>query len=213
MSAIPVTPITPARRHALGLPAGSVRALHTLIIVGVICALVWLTPRDGRPVPIPPYLLYLLFLALGHFFAAHGNSIAPAGSDSASPLHLPAGFVRLLIVVLLLGTLGYKLATDQQALSDQVVASVDGLKNEPLLPAIMLAGFFLGVIFRWITHGDRSYWAQDFQAWVSLIAMVLLAVAALIHLVIQTSLPEELHMSDWEGFVGAVVAFYFGERS
>jgi len=213
MSVVPVTPSTPARRHALGLPAGSVRAVHTLIIVAVVCALVWMSPKGTEAVPIRPYLLYLLFLALGSFFAAHGSTIASAGSDHPSPLHLPAGFVRLLIIIALVGTLGYKLATAPDDLTQQANASVELLKQEPFLPAIILAGFFLGVIFRWITRGERSYWAQDFQAWISLISALLLGVAALIHLVVESSLEERLHLPTWEGFVAAVVAFYFGERS
>ena len=61
------------RRHALNLPAGSVRAIHVLVIVGLVCAIILMPPRDpDKPVPIPPYLIYLLFLMVGHYFAAHG---------------------------------------------------------------------------------------------------------------------------------------------
>jgi hypothetical protein len=213
MSVLPISPPSPPRRHALGLPAGSVRALHTMIIVGVVCALMLIPGRNGTPDPIRPYLIYLLFLAVGHFFAAHGNTIAPVDSDHPSPLHLPAGFVRVLIVLVLVGTVGWKLITDRAGLGAQIEASIALLQSEPYLPIIILAGFFLGVMFRWVTRGERSYWAQDFQAWTSLIAGLLLGVAAMIHLVIESNLPERLHLPEWEGFVAAVVAFYFGERS
>jgi hypothetical protein len=217
MSVASVSPPARARRHALGLPAGSVRALHTLIIVGLFCGLVWMSPHNGRAIPIPPYLLCLLFLALGSFFAAHGNTIAPAGLQAPSPLHLPSGFVRLLILVGLLGTLIAKLVTRPNDLVAQISASVDLVKQEADLMAVILAvilgGFFLGVIFRWLTRGERSPWAQDFQAWVSLIAALGLGVAALIHLVIEPSMETRLNIPDWEGFLGGFVAFYFGERS
>jgi hypothetical protein len=203
----------PPPRHALGLPAGSIRALLTLIIVGIVCALLLMPGREGQPIPIQPYLIYLLFLSLGHFFAAHGSTIAPAGAGQPSPLHLPAGFIRLLIVVVLVATVGWKLATARDALLAQIAASVALLPEEPYMPIVILAGFFVGVVFRWITGGDRSYWAQDVQAWFALIAILVLAVAALIHLVINPSLEADLHLPDWDGFVAAVVAFYFGERS
>jgi hypothetical protein len=200
-------------RHALGLPAGSVRAMLTLIIVGIVCALLLMPGRGGQPNPIRPYLVYLLFLSLGHFFAAHGNTIAERGQDHPSPLHLPPGFIRVLIVAALAATIGWKLATDRDGLLAQITVSVALLQQEPYLPIIILAGFFVGVVFRWITGGERSYWAQDVQAWFSLIATLVLAVAALIHLVVQPSLEEELHLPTWDGIVAAVVAFYFGERS
>ena len=47
MSTIPTSP----KRHALGLPAGSIRAAHTLLIVGLffltwaVSAVVWRTRR------------------------------------------------------------------------------------------------------------------------------------------------------------------------
>ena len=218
MSAMPEQVVPrplPSPRYALGLPAGSVRALHTLLIVGIVCALILIPGREGRPTPIPPYLIYLLFLAIGHFFAAHGNSIARASSGYAPPLHLPGGVVRGLVLLLLVATLAYKLVTDPDGLAAQFTASVDLLKAPDYLwlPVIVLAGFFVGVVFRMVTGGERTYWGQDLQAWVSLVSALLLGVAALIHLVIEPTLPEGLHLPLWESFLAGVVAFYFGERS
>jgi hypothetical protein len=200
---------TPVTRHALGLPAGSVRAIHTLLIVGLVCAFLLMPAHE----PIPPYLQYLLFLVVAHFYAAHGNSIARGAEGRASPLHLPAGCVRLVIFLGLVATIAYRLVTDAAGLADQLKRSVYQLELEPLLPVIILAGFFLGVLFRWITGGAKAYWAQDLQAWFSLVSALLLGVAALIHLVIDPSLEEPLKLPNWEAFLAAVVAFYFGERS
>jgi hypothetical protein len=54
---------------------------------------------------------------------------------------------------------------------------------------------------------------QDLEAWVSLIALLGIVIAGLIHLVVSPSLEETLYLPTWESFVGGVVAFYFGERS
>jgi hypothetical protein len=217
MSVAPVAPptIPPTPRYALGLPAGSVRALHTLLIVGLVCALLLIPGREGRPTPIRPYLIYLLLLAIGHFFAAHGNTIARADAIAPPPLHLPAGLVRALIMLALVATVIYKLLTDYNGLVSQLEASVQLFRDEAYLylPFIILAGFFVGVVFRWVTRGDRTYWGQDLQAWVSLVSVLLLAVDALIRLVVETSLPANLDLPTWESILAGVVAFYFGERS
>ena len=55
------------KRHALGMPEGSVRSILAILVVTLVCA-VMLVP--GRRELVPPYLLYLMFLILGHFFAA-----------------------------------------------------------------------------------------------------------------------------------------------
>ena len=82
------------------------------------------------------------------------------------------------------------------------------------MPLVILGCFFLGVTVRAVvgrTNPPAAF--QDFEAWISLIALIGLAIAALIHLGISMSLPEWLHMPTWEASVGGVIAFYFGERS
>jgi hypothetical protein len=210
---VPPSAPLPAPRYALGLPAGSVRALHTLLIVGIVCALILIPGREGRPAPIRPYLVYLLFLVIGNFFAAHGNSIARGGSGYAPPLHLPSGFVRALLLVILIATIAYKLVTDHDGLVEQLQASAALLPSQPYLPLIILAGFFVGVLVRFVLGGERTYWGQDIQAWVSLVSALLLGIDALIRLAIVPTLPADLDLPTWEAFLAAVVAFYFGERS
>jgi len=199
-----------AKRHALKLPAGSVRAIHVLGIVGVVCAIV-LIPGSHT---IPPYLIYLLFMMVGHYFAAHGVTIATRDDPAPSPLYLPGGAVRFLIVVALVGSVGWKLYADHQALIDQFKASLDKLKDEPILPLVILGGFFIGVIVRSIVIRMAPRPAfHDFEAWVSIIALLGIVVAGMIHIVVNPSLEASLYMPMWESFVGGVVAFYFGERS
>src|SRR5207253_2180261 len=92
----------PIRRHPLGLPAGSVRALLTFIVLGLIWALMY--QHDD----IPPYLFYLMFLIIGSFFAAHGHTISVPGSGAAAPLHMPRGSLRALIILGFAAILGYR---------------------------------------------------------------------------------------------------------
>ena len=203
----------PVKRHALNLPAGSVRAIHVLGIVGLVCAIIQIRPQDGV-VPVPPYLIYLLFLMLGHYFAAHGVTIASRADPQASPLYLPGGAVRLLIIVALIASIGTRLYLDEPGLVAQFEASVELLKSQPYLPLVILGGFLLGVIIRIIVGRDNPPMAwQDFEAWISVLALVGLGIAAVIHLVVQPSLTEPYEMPLWESILGGVIAFYFGARS
>src|SRR5437773_2525646 len=122
----------PVKRHALGLPAGSVRAAHVLGVVALICAIM-LVPAKSGVAAIPPYLIYLLFMMLGHYFAAHGVSIAARDDPSPSPLYLPGGMVRLLIILALGGCIGWKLYQDEPGLIKQFNASLEELQKQPYL--------------------------------------------------------------------------------
>ncbi len=201
-----------AKRHALKLPAGSVRAIHVIGIVGLVCGII-LIP-GGRT--IPPYLIYLLFIMIGHFFAAHGVTIATRDDPAPSPLYLPGGVVRLLIVIALVGCVGWKLYSAHDALVAQFRKSLDELGDQPILPLVIMGGFFLGILVRIVTRRFAPGPAfHDLEAWVSLIALLAIFVAGMIHLVVDPSgkWEERLYLPMWESFVGGVVAFYFGERS
>lgn len=206
------TAVVSAKRHALGLPAGSVRAAHILGIVGLVCGLL-LVPID-RHVHVPPYLIYLLFLGLGHYFAAHGADIAQRGSNRATPLYLPSGTVRVLIVAMLGGSIGWLIYSNPEALQQNFEASVDEMKSQPYVLLAILGAFFFGVFVRRIVGRDNPPQAwQDFEAWISLLALVGLLAAAVVHLVIGVSVPERLSLPLSEGVLGAGIAFYFGARS
>ena len=201
------------RRHALGLPAGSIRAAHVLGIVGLICGMI-LVPHRAGAVHVPPYLVYLLFLVLGHYFAAHGVTIANRDDDHRSPLFLPGGSVRLLILLALGLTVGWKLYSNPADLQEHFNSSLDELKEQPYMPLVILGGFFLGIFIRALVgrQSPPQAW-QDIEAWVSILALVGLLAAAIIHLVIGTSVQERLSLPVSEGVLGAVIAFYFGARS
>jgi hypothetical protein len=205
MSTNPTTP----QRHALGLPAGSIRATHTLFIVGLFCAMLLVPTQKLQP--IPPYLIYLLFMVLGHYFAHHSG---PQAGSEHHPLFLPPWFVRFLIMAALIGTIGWCLYNDSGRLEQQFDKSLDALKGEPFLPLCILGAFFLGVIVRAIVgREDPPFFLQDMEAWISLISIVGLGVAVIIHLIIQPSLENNISMPLWEAVLASVIAFYFGERS
>src|SRR5690242_1080024 len=96
----PLEPIPPAGtprprpvRHALGWPAGSVRALLALTVMGLLGLVVYLLPTLDKDTKnqiqtLYVYLWFMVFLILASFFAAHGKSIGVPQVHSASPLGL-----------------------------------------------------------------------------------------------------------------------------
>jgi hypothetical protein len=204
---------TTPSRHALGWPPGSIRALLAIMVVGLVCAMMLIPPRDETATAIPAYLLYLMFLMLGHYFAARGSARGQTDAWNRQPLNLPRGIVRLLLLTALSATCIYRYSTDPEGFEAQFKATAQSLTDYPLLPIIMLMGFFAGALLRMLIGQQPPAWFQDLEAWLSLIAVLLMAVATLIHLVIEISLPENLSLPVWEGILATVVAFYFGERS
>ena len=205
MSTIPTT----AKRHALGLPAGSIRATHTLLIVGLFCAML-LVPAQP-PLAIPPYLIYLLFMVLGHYFAHRGGGPEVPGHH---PLYLPRGCIRFLVMAGLIATLAWCIYNQPEKVESQFDKSLDALKLEPYLPLCILGAFFLGVIVRAVVGREKPpLFLQDMEAWLSLVSIVGLGVAVIIHLVIVPSLESTTALPIFEAILASVIAFYFGERS
>jgi hypothetical protein len=199
------------RRHALGLPAGSVRAAHVLGIVGIVCAMLLIPARHD--LAIPPYLIYLLFLMLGHYFTAHGVTIATRIDPQPSPLHLPGGTVRAIVILALAGTIGWKYYSDPVELLQRYEASVSLLKEQPYIPVFVLGGFLVGVIVRGVLGRTPPELWQELEAWVSVMALIGIFADAIIRIVVIPSLSESIHMPYWESALGMTVAFYFGERT
>jgi hypothetical protein len=212
MTTTPATPATPLKRHALGLPAGSIRSVLALMVVALVCIVLLVPNRQGNMAPIPPYLIYLIFMILGHFFAAHGHTI---GSGQHSPLYLPAGFVRIVIILALGGALAWRGFSDPSGLEGQFQKSVVELGTQPYLPLLLLGGFFLGVLVRMVVGRENPpIFLQDAEAWLSLLAVVGMTIAAIIHGIINPSLGgDPASAPHWEGFLAVMIAFYFGERS
>jgi hypothetical protein len=163
----------------------------------------------GKAELLPPYLLYLMFLILGHFFAALGHH----DPEQHAPLYIPRILVRLAIIGALGATIFWKLYTDPDDLMVKWKASLALVQEQWFMPLLLMGGFFVGIILRMFVGHNPPPWGQDFEAWVALIAVVGLFIMALVHLVISPSTNEPLSMPKFEGFLAAVIAFYFGARS
>lgn len=198
------------QRHALGLPAGSVRALLAFMVLGTLWCLVLFTKDEQIPVAYV-YLQYVMILILAHYFAAHGNSISPGQSPEGSPLGLPRGSVRFLLLAGFLGLVAWLFYHPR---------AVEAPPAAPLvLPLVLGSGFFLGFLVtrlvRAVSRGGLPFWFQDIEAWVALLAMLGLGVILLVRIFINRDLAEDikLDLTHVETGVAAVVGFYFGARS
>lgn len=210
-------PSTLPPRHPLGLPAGSVRALLALSVLGMLWLLA-LQPLAGNGQPLGEIQLptafmdlqILMVLILAHFFGAHGHSIR-AHPEQKSPLGLPRGSVRFLLLAGYLGLAVFLYRTQPQFEYPSTSALV--------LLLVPASGFFLGHILTgavcYLSHGVLPYWFQDIQAWVALLAMLSMGVLLIILLFINPSLSlgQEISTPILEAILAGLVGFYFGARS
>jgi len=201
-----VTAATPDRDwrkiHALGLPGGSVRALLALGVVGTVCGLLLRDP--GRP--LPDHLENLLFVVLGHYFAARSQAGSNDPANGPPPLFLPRGSVRLLLVAALI------------AVGVQVYRQGDAQSLRGLVTLILVFAFLLGLLLarvgRWLRRrvaGPSRFFA-DLQGLLGLAAIGALALQAFAGVLPG---PETLGVGrvGVEQGLAALVGFYFGARS
>jgi hypothetical protein len=218
MATAPVGAAPQTRRHALGLPAGSVRALLAFGVLAYLWVLVLKPGPDGKSLLANKdaslafiYLQFLMVLILAHFFAAHGSTIGGQVSRR-SPLGLPRGTVRFLLLAGYLGLAVYLYQT-------QPVFQMPERGPVLLLLLVLISAFFLGHILTalvgWFSGPFLPPWFQDLQAWIALLALLLLGVIVIVRLVINTSLPLErqLELPTTEAILAGLVGFYFGARS
>ena len=84
------------RMHALGLPAGSVRALLAVLVFATVWGMQLVRPSQE----VPDYLSDLMFVIMGHYFATRKRNAAvevPGDEPGPPPLFLPSGSIRLLL--------------------------------------------------------------------------------------------------------------------
>ncbi len=200
MSTIPVP-----RRHALGLPAGSVRALLGLSVLASLWAMAIVHPKHMPATFV--YLTILKLFILVHYFAAHGKHTT-AGQKHA--LGLPSGTIRLVLMGGFAGLLTFLYKNSTQ------IEMPDGQKLY-LLMGLLLAGLFIGHVltgaFR-STTGHLPAWYQDVQAWLALLAGAGLLVLVMVYGVINPSVePEQqVNLEHIEAGLAALIGFYFGSR-
>ena len=199
-------------RHALGLPAGSIRAILALGVLGYLWLLVLNPGKDNQPQASRAfiYLQVLMVLILAHFYTAHGKTIGGTASDR-SPLGLPRGSVRIL---LLGGYLGLAYYMYRNHTSFQIPETGPVFLDLAILVSSFVMGHFITGLVVGIAGGMPA-WFQDIQAWFALIALLILGIIVLIRLVINTNVGYEKQIDPEivEMILAGFVGFYFGARS
>jgi hypothetical protein len=209
-----VTPVDWRTVHAWGLPAGSVRALLAILVFGTVWTL--LLARPGAE--IPDSLRDLLFIIMGHYFAARHRASADA-EPGPPPLFLPRGSVRFFLVA---GSIAVAVVLFRRG----QLTSLD--RNPGAVTLLLVVGFLLGVAMNaamaW--GRDRGHrmprLVEDLRALLSVAAAVLLIVLVLSRALlllppsqIDRLLSPDIHLGHLgpEHVLAAIVGFYFGSRS
>ncbi len=208
-------------RHALGLPAGSIRALLTVAVLGLSWLLVLFVPKatdSGKEVFQVPmifiYLQFLLVLILAHYFTAEFTPAQEGGP--VTMLGLPQGTIRILILIGY-GGLIYYLWHQRNDMEYDFKPTGDPI----LMVGLMFAGFVIGHYFTllalwWMRPiGEIPAYILDIQAWFAILAMLGLLIVFLVHVVINPGVPpdQRLTTGGFEAGLAAIVGFYFGARS
>lgn len=205
MSAESAEPVVPVYdRHPLGLPAGSIRAILSIGIAGAF--LLYLGHPQATHVP-----LYLYFLTFGLFlfFASHGSTI---GTSGHSPLYMPKGTLRFIIVAGIAGVVGWLLWQDPQEVIKRMRPREIELDSWAILFASSIGGFFVGWL---LAHGPwrKAAAFQDVLAWIALIALLMMVGEALWKGFVD---PNGIKLDNryvWESILIGTVSLYFGSRS
>ncbi len=148
--------------HALGLPSGSIRALLAILIFATVWGLLLIQPSEE----VPEYLSGLLFIIMGHYFAARRRA-PEAEEPGPPPLFLPRGSVRFLL-------LGGSVAVAVVLFEHGQMTSLD--QNRGVVTLLLVGGFLLGVALNTLTAWwkDRGHQPpriiEDVRAMVSLAA-------------------------------------------
>lgn len=216
----PATVLTPApRRHALGLPAGSVRAILALAVLGLLWAVALthhgetVSEADKHLPTILIALQILMVLILVHFFTAHGHTIGRHIS-TASPLGLPGGMIRF---VLAIGYIGLSvLLLYNRADFDQ--PEPGALWSLLLELVVVLVSYFAGML---LSGFVRMVWGepppapyQDMEAWVAILALMGLGIVVLLHLINRNVAAEnKISLDVAEAVLSGLIGLYFGARS
>ena len=202
------------RRYPLGMPHGSVRALLILMILGTIGILL-LMPKE-KNITVPIYMYYLLFLGSGAYFGTRGR----ASSREDSPLFLPRGTVRTVIVLGMLGVLGYALAQDPNGFLHRPLFGDEDKKTATILvPVTLIGAFLIGVGVTAVVHkifataeGGLPPWYQDIQAWIAVLAVLGLGAEVILELIVFPSMSSKPEVPQVQLVLSGIISFYFGAR-
>ena len=111
------------------MPAGSVRALLTLMVLGTVWALLLMPPE--KELRVPPYLYYLTFLVIGSYFGTRSNASREPGERH--PLFLPRGSIRLIIMAGFIGVVAWGMHSNPDFLKR---LQMENLAEQPYLPLL-----------------------------------------------------------------------------
>jgi hypothetical protein len=202
---------TVAPRPPLGLPPGSIRGLLALQIAAIFWILLLAPNEDLDRVKEIPLNLYFLLAMVLVFFVAHGKSIARRAEPEPSPLWLPGGTLRFLILAGTIAVLVFVKVNHPERL-DRLTPSPKSLEEWKFYLGALGIGFFLGYGTR-ILPFRHAWMFQAFQAWIAIIAMAILFLHLIFEVIINISMPEPIQAVAWQTAVTGIVAFYFGSRS
>ena len=147
-----------------------------------------LAPAENA-VPIPLNLYFLLSLVMV-FFVAHGKSIARKDETTPSPLWLPGGTLRFIILAGTAAVIGYVAYAHPDRLT-RLTPNPDQLVNWKYYLGALAIGFVLGYATRLLPF--RHAWTfQAFQAWIAIIAMAILFLEMVLQIIINFSQTERL---------------------
>ncbi|MEZ6139148.1 MAG: hypothetical protein R3B84_01125 [Zavarzinella sp.] len=194
-------------RYPLGLPPGSVRGLMSLQIMFSFWLLLLLP--DTKSMPIPLNLYFLLGLVMV-FFVSHGKSIDHS-EEAGSPLGLPKGTIRV-VIVLITGAIVAYLALQMPERFGRLTPT--GLKPREwqYYMGALFGGFFFGHFLRIFPFKNAAVF-QSFQAWLALLSMFALVVELIIDVFINPTMLNKIDTVAAHTALTAIVAGYFGTRS
>jgi hypothetical protein len=213
MHPAPLSPSARPPRHALGLPAGSVRAMLALCVLGLLALIVFTGREDKEGVEtLYFYLCGMLFLIVAHYFTARSR-MASEPAYTRQPLGLPRGSVRLLLIAGMAAIVAWLWQHDRKVFEQAPQSLSPGLLL--LIPCGFLLGWFVSRLVYLAFGKTEPFWYQDVQAWVAILAVGMLLIDLVFQIFINPSLAPELrrNLSFLEGALTAAISFYFGARS
>ncbi len=213
-----LNPVDWRRMHALGLPAGSVRALLAVLVFATVWGMLLLKPTQA----VPDYLSDLMFVIMGHYFATRKRTAAaalPGDEPGPPPLFLPRGSIRLFLAA---GSAAVAVLLYQRG----VLTRID--RNPGVTTLLLVGGFLIGVVINtvigwWRVRVNRGHRAiEDLQA-VAAIGAGLVLIALVWNRLFPVLPPAEIDavVNGWvhlgrlgpEHLLAAVIGFYYGSRS
>lgn len=192
----------------LGLPPGSIRGLLAIQITAIFLLLLVVPAEKMIPMPLNVYFLLSLVMV---FFVAHGSTIHERSNPSPSPLYLPGGSLRFLIIAAVGGSIVY-LGMNHAERFDTLQPSQADMAHWKYYLGSLAGGFFLGHFLKIIPI--RHGWVfQSFQAWIALLTMLSLLLETILQVFVKPTLSEMVNFLVWQCAVIAISAFYYGVRS